>query len=232
MRLSIYICTVLLSFLFVQGVYAQTPTPHPNALSQGVYELEDLTAPEITLTGSDWTICGMASGSTILGLCNDDPDNTLEFFVEGIDYIVFQMRTASDSTLPAFDICLEGVCESYAFRSSTGLASFPLDVNGNSNVLFTTVGNGYHVLDFMTLHPLPIDLSAISGTGGAVPTPTPEPYYIYGTISGVSGTVATRFDMTMTVGEVAVSSALLFLLFSLWAFILLVIIPRPNHVGE
>lgn len=234
MKLSVYISVICVSLLSMSfGVHAQTPTPHPNALQPGMYQFEDLSAPQIALTGVDWTICRPGGGLSPEGLCNDDPGETLTFYVEGVDYLTFQAYFYSSAT-GQFSLCVEGVCTSHNHRiGSTGfLGQFAFDVGGNAEIVYATENNASNFLDYIQLYPLPIDLSSISGTGGSSPTPTPEPYYIYGSISGTSGDVDTRFDMIITVGDVAVSSALLFLLFSLWAFIFLVVIPRRDNVGE
>jgi hypothetical protein len=230
-KLSVYISVICVSLLLPLGVHAQTPTPHPDALSQGLYQFESLTAPQINLTGSDWTVCASFS---IGALCNDDPANTLTFFVEDVDYFVIKTYFSIVASAPSFQVCIESVCGSYSNRNESGWNEWAFNVGGNAQIVLTTLTNAdILLLDYMTLHPMPVDLSAISGTTGSSPTPTPEPYIVYGSVSGTSGDVETRFDMAITVGDIAVSSALLFLLFSLWAFIFLVIIPRKNHhVGE
>lgn len=235
-RLSMYISVICVVLLMSSGVHAQTPTPHPNALQPGIYQFEDLSSPEIELTGIDWTICPanpVVSATSPDGLCNDDPSETLTFFVEDTDYLEFQTQFFSGNSYPGFEICIESNCDTYDLRWYETFAMFAFAIGGNAEIVITTTRNANPLfLDYLVLHPFPVDLSAISGTGGSSPTPTPEPYYIYGSISGSNGDVDTRFDMIVTVGDVAIASALLFLMFSAWAFFFLVVIPRRNDVGK
>lgn len=236
MKLSVYIGVICFSLLMSLGVHAQTPTPHPNALLPGMYQFEDLSSPDIELTGSDWSICplnAIVSATSPQGLCNDDIGETITFYVQDTNFLEFQSNFFTGNSYPGFEICIESNCASYDLRWYETMAHFALDVGGNAEIVIATTRNANPLfLDYMVLHPFPIDLSSISGTGGSSPTPTPEPYYIYGSISGSNGDVDTRFDMIVTVGDVAIASALLFLMFSAWAFFFLVVIPRRNDVGK
>jgi hypothetical protein len=88
----------------------------------------------------------------------------------------------------------------------------------NSQVTITIENDNETLFDFMTVIESP------------QPEITPEPYYIYSTVSGSSGSIDTRFDMVVTAGEVGITSALLFLFFSLWAIIFMFFFIRRDSV--
>jgi len=207
------------------GVHAQTPTPHPNALNIGMYQFEDLSSPEIELTGTDWTIQSYR-GSTVLG--NSTDTETLTFWVtELADYLtIYRVTTNVELTAGEWSVCVDAICQSTEDYSGEGIEAYAVDLfETNSQVVITKEDDEATLFDFMTIALAPSSLTSSEET--------PEPYYIFESVSGTDGNIETRFDMIVTVGDVAVSSALLFLFFSLWAFILLVIIPkRENHVGK
>lgn len=225
--------TYLFVFLLAVGVRvtAQTPTatPHPNALPPGMYQFEDLSSPEMELTGSDWSIRIFGGGDTgDTGLGSDDDGDTLTFWVtENADYILIYRKTTSSST-GEWSICVDATCQNAQDKGGGGgLEPYAVDLfETNSEVVITKTNGNESIFDFMTIILDPNSIQAVSGTSSSSPTATPEPYYIYDTISGVSGTVATRFDMVVTAGDVAISNALIFLFFSLWAIFLILVIGK------
>jgi len=218
MKLSIYIYVILLCVCMPYGVYAQSP-----ALQDGIYQFEDLTSPEIELEGT-WGITSAVDSinfpldflSSISGTSN------LQFSVVDSAYITIYQgvwdHDLDDYTIQV-DATTYSISNDYPYPS---IQTIPIPVSISSTVTITRDGDSQIYLDYLTIHSAPI------------PEATAEPYYIYNSVSDTDGNaVDTRFDMIVTAGDVAVSSALLFLFFSLWAFIFLVIIPkRDNNVGK
>lgn len=222
----------VLIFSAVGGwAHAQTPTPHPNLLTVGLYQFEDLSSPEIELTGTDWSIRDTGYDT---GLGDDDIDDTLTFWTgTDSDYLLLGVYSPNSGD-SEFDICVDATCQSIAHDIMDGDLIIPIDLfSTNSEVVITkTQSNSKEsVFDFVALVLDPNSIQAISGTTpGVSPTATPPPYYIFGTVTGVSGTVATRFDMVVTAGDVAITNSLLFLFFSLWAIICIVVFVRRGNV--
>lgn len=211
---------------------AQTATPHPDALAAGLYQFENLSSPQIELTGIDWTICNLTtSGDVQRSLCDDDSGDTMEFYVTNTDYILLQaIFNSAGSSADDISITIDATPYWSGLLRNPGSSGGSFDFvtidpdDTNAQITITRNTNQAGRYDFMILQPPPIDLSSISGTGGTsptIPTATPIAYAIYGTISGVSGTVPTRFDYYVSAGDVGISVALLFLLFSIWSILII-----------
>jgi len=219
---------IIVSFFCGSGLaFGQTATPHPNALPVGGYVFTELSSPDIELGGTGWGIRSQTGQTRLHTLTDGD---TLTFYVEdNADYLmIFGDGFTSNSY---WDICVDATCQTINDRNDTGGDKTVLVhlLGTNSEVVITKNGGNRTQFQYMQIILDPDSITAVSGTGGGVsPTATPEPYYIYGTISGVSGTVSTRFDMVVTAGDVAISNALIFLFFSLWAIFIIYILRRDN----
>jgi len=213
---------VLAVFIIASTVFAQTPTPHPNALTPDLYQFEDLTAPEISLAGN-WSITSDVWGDY---LTTNSGGDTLDFYVTNASYV--SIYSVGFNSGAYFQLCIDGTdCQEWRTTSPGVEAQImhSFNVQGNAHINIENARANRSIgLDMLIIGSQYVDISSISGTGGTSPTPTPNPAYIYGTISGVSGTVTTRFDVTVTAGEVAISSALLFLFFSMWSVAIIALV--------
>lgn len=275
--MSLFRTYLLVILLFGVGLvaHAQTATPHPNALPPGIYRFKDLSAPEIALTGSDWSI---RCDSFICGLGNDNTGETLTFWItKDVDGFMIQHRMYSTSP-GTWDICFNGTnCNSISDNGNANvyLSRFFKSFRTNTEVKITRTSSNESIYDSLLIIPIqdgsnptetytptatftatptftptatftPTETFTPTATFTATPTFTPTATFtpagsvsgtggdcdcfIYGSISGVSGTVSTRFDMVVTAGDVAVSSALLFLFFSLCAiFFIFVMSPHDDR---
>jgi len=199
------------------GVHAQS------SLLPGVYQFEDLTSPDIELEGS-WVITNSISGTTfpVDFLSSISGTSNLQFNVIDASYLIIY-QGVWDHDLEDFTIQVDET--SYDISNdypSASIQSIPIPVSISSTVTITRANDSQIYLDYLTIHPV------------IIPEETPEPYYIYSAVSDTDGNpVDTRFDMIVTAGDVAIASALLFLFFSLWAFIFFLVIPkRDNNVGK
>jgi len=211
--------SVVAMFCIATAVYAQTPTPHPNALTIGAYDFEDLSAPQINLTGS----FSIVSFSYVDSLFASNTNDEINFYVRDVDYLILQSFGGSSGV--DYRVCVEYVCDDfvhYSFEFFQHIIQVP---DRNAFVQIIKLDDGDSYFDYMIMDGVQTSVSSsiVSATA------TPNPAYIYGTISGVSGTVQTRFDMVVTAGDVAISSALLFLLFSLFSILIIAVVYK-HHV--
>lgn len=233
--LSVYRYLVILIILVAIPVHAQTPTPHPNALPPTFYNFRDLSSPEIELTGT-WVIAGGCLRGVNIGA-------SITFHVTNASDFAHIVALAINTTGPRayFNMYIDDalIYGDDTFKDFNGLHTYYLDLpssNSEIRIQITTTNGDYLHLCHLELFPdyqgildaiSSSSSGSVSGTVSSA-TPTPIPYAVYDTISGVSGTVSTRFDYLVTVGDVAVSSALLFLMFSLWAGLLIVVVVRHD----
>lgn len=209
---------VCLIFLVVGGmVNAQTPTPtstpHPNALDVGMYQFEDLTSPQIELTGT-WSI---KVSDTTEFLSSSENGATLSFHVDSLaDYLIIEREVRSTS-VGTWSICIDSLpCEAVTDSGNT-MSIYPVAIelpDTNSHVVITKTNAMETAFDFMTIQ------FGLTNFDSLLPEETPDPNYSYSSVSGTEGEIETRFDMIVTAGDVAVSSALLFLVFSFWAIVI------------
>jgi len=207
-----FLHTLAVFFVMVGGwVQAQPPI----ALEAGVYQFDELTAPDIDLTG-DWVITSNVDGTDypVDFLSSITGTSSLQFNVVDSSYITIY-QAVWDHDLDDYTIQVDDT--SYDISNdypSSSIETISIPVSVSSSVTISRVGTAQIHLDYLTIQSAP------------QPTPTAEPYIIYDTISGVSGTTATRFDMSATAGDVAISSALIFLFFSLWSIFLILLIGK------
>lgn len=226
------IFTICAFWCFAGLAHAQTPTPHPNALTPGYYNFEDLSSPEIELTGAGWSV---STFRNVTGLNNASSGDTLTFWVlANAHYLTIYRRTFDNNTNDGeWTICVNTTgCTDVIDYHGVGLDPVLIPLSGtNSEIVITHTNTRDTLFDAMTiaLDPASIVTGVVSGTSPS-PTATPDPAIIYGTVTGVSGTVTTRFDMRVTAGDVSNVSALLFLGFSLWAIVLLVLFMSRKNV--
>lgn len=200
-------------FCIASTVFAQTATPHPNALPVGIYQFEDLSSPEIELSGPGWSL---GSTNPIDYLQNTNASDEMVFYVTDLSAYLL-INNSSNVANSDFRVCVDAVCEDFVSEDD-GWYTQGVNLSGtNSQITIINLDGVRNRFDYMIVGATGAVASTVSGT---YPTATPNPAYIYGTISGVSGTVTTRFDMTITAGEVAISSALLFLFFSAVVFVI------------
>lgn len=194
-----------LSFILTLGVQAQ--------LEPGYYEFE--SAMGLTYTGS-WT---EVNNGTNYQMIANTSSSIVEFEVDGDYMIIYRVM---GTNLGQAEVCIDSVCSYLESKLATGNyqytpAGYVLSGDDPHTVSIQRVNNSANngvVLDsFMIWQTVSIS--------GSSPESTPEPYYTYSTVSGTSGDIDTRFDMVVTAGDVAISSALLFLFFSIWVFILI-----------
>lgn len=208
------------------GVYAQTPVPtaHPAALGVGLYQFEDLSSPEVELTGAGWLV----QSNIATGLRNSQNGNTMTFHVdEHADYmLIYREKRPATST---WQICVDAVCTNVNdFGYSTAsIEPVPIQLyETNSQIVITKTNGGISIYDYMTI--VQSEVIPSEGTGTGTAESTPEPYAVYGSVEGESGTVETRFDYLVTAGDVAIVSLLLVFFFSVVAAFLIMITGGDN----
>jgi len=176
--------------------YAQTATPHPNTLSVGLYQFEDLSSPEMELTGN-WYI----SGNT---LASDQTDSTATFYVdEFADYLIIH-RGVTNTLSGTWSICVDsamcGIISDYGNGGIEPVAYSLLDTN--SEIVITKLDDNPSGFDFMEIA---VGSNAITSpvivyvplVATPIATTTPETMTF---ISGTDGNY-TRIDNSVTTGE-------------------------------
>jgi hypothetical protein len=219
-------------FCMTSFVYAQTPTPHPHALDNGFYFYEDLSVDQLELSA------GWNTTSCIYGYCgawttSGNTANTVYarvYYTESSDYA--EITSVGDSGDSTYGICTAYGCSpssgDHLIRSLLITRFIPLQDNGYID-FYSRDGRDklVHSVELKTYEPI---AGVISGTN-PLATSTPNPSIIYGTITGVSGTVATEYHNIITAGDVAVSTSFLFLIFTIVLFAVVVVV-FGSHVRE
>lgn len=215
---------------------APTPTTHPDALEPGLYHFELLDSPYIQVSGTHWSVTDFRY---MTGLENDTNGESLSFWTSPNAYYIVVKQRINDSSSNdgTFEVCVYTYYSDCVDRGSWYRDSdtFVIELGGslwNTQVTFTKTNNQVNSFDYMEIFPnsLRETLPPFSGEIAPYDTPTPDPAYIYGSISGVSGTISTRFDMVVTAGDVAVTNSLLFLFFSFWAIVFIIVVVRVRDV--
>lgn len=200
--------TFILNLSILLGVQAQ--------LDPGYYEFE--TAPGLTYTGTWTTTTLMTLSYRNAGAQNDN----VTFQVNGDYLIIYRILT---SGFGQAEVCIDSVCSYMESKASVNVFGYP--------AWFILSGSDPHTVSITRTqtgsNAVALDSFAVIEAIEDVPESTPEPYYIYGSISGSEGDIETRFDMVATAGDVAVSGALLFLFFSLWAIGLMYFVLRGRN---
>lgn len=202
-----YIALLFIGLMGV-GAYAQTPSVIP----PGVYQLEEMTSPQLNLTGS-WVITSTISGTTypISFLSSISDTSTVTFDVYGNSLIIYQ--GVYNHTLDLWELSINGTPQAVSNDyPQEAIQPIPIPLSGiSSTVTITRAGTSQIYLDFMSLHN----------------DPTPDPNITYGSISGTD--IETQFNMSVTAGDIAISSALLFLLFTIWIVIFIALFVRGKN---
>lgn len=138
---------IVVALFFITTIsYAQTATPDPNALALGMYQFEDLTSPQIELSGN-WYLSGSR-------LASDLEDSTATFFVdEYADYLVIH-RAVTTTDFGTWSICVDSeMCldvSDYGVGGGIEPVAFGL-LDTNSEIVITKDNNNETAFDFMEI---------------------------------------------------------------------------------
>ena len=177
--------------VYVLAVLCTAFTAFSQDVQPGVYQFETVTAPQVNISGT-WFVSGDVLLSSVSG-------SYVEFAVsDNVQYVEIELQQNTSGTYGNYNICAS---------ACTGSSRQSLAVNVSGTVTIAKTDNEESRFDYF---------KAVQSVPTPVPTPTPNPAITYSSISGISGTYGTEFHMTVTAGDVAISSALIFLLFSLW----------------
>lgn len=208
--------TIVAVFCIATVVFAQTPTPHPNALDNGFYDFTELTSPDIELSLGGWSV-----GSDYL---RGSGAYQMEFYVtDNTDFVVMGATADHSSDTARFDICVVAVSRCWNMRFDHSEQKF-IELYEINSLITITRDNNNMLFHFMELHAVQ---SAISGTQDITTESTPA-YIVASAVSGTNGDVDTEFHYVVTAGDVAISTVLIILFFSLCAFIIIMMVFRSD----
>lgn len=211
--------------IFIAPVMAQTATPTPSTTpyTEGYYEFEAQTAPNIALVGTGWSTAADGLGRTHLQTTNQS--GTVSFRFTGEWLIIYRAPNPSVAD-KALTVCVNTTCQTL---TALPLGSVPVPVafrgvaNSTNNVwLSYPAGTGVTRLDsFVVLNgsiitiatPTPITIyptpTAISSSTPYTPYPSPTaissstPYTPYPTPTEISGFGATLAPQVIYVPYIA-----------------------------
>lgn len=207
-----------MSFIFLMLLFASigqaqtdtptpTSTPHNSALGFGMYQFEDLSSPQIELTGT-WSI---EVNGTTESLISSENGATLTFHVDTTaDYLLIY-RSVTDTNFGAWSLCIDAMpCLSISDSGTDGIEPVAIELSDtNSQIVITKTDGNVSKFDFMTIS---VGESAFIQTPTAVSSPvvifvpiiatpitTPTPNHVDYIETSEGANV--RLDNTVTTGD-------------------------------
>lgn len=173
--------TVLFILALSTIAYAQTPTntPHPSALTVSVHQFEDLSSPEIELTGT-WSVNVVGSTETLLSSVSG---SSMTFNVNvNADYLLIYRQTYTADP-GQWTACIDALpCLTVSDAGNDSIQPVAIKLSDTySEIVVTKTDNNESQFDFMTIalgeaaiqatpHIIVIPLIATPVSG----TPTPD----------------------------------------------------------
>lgn len=200
----------LLAFATITQAQTDTPTPtstpHNDALVIGMYQFEDLSSPQIELTGT-WSVDVDETTETLV---SSEDDATMTFHVnEFADYIIIH-REVKPALFGTWSMCIDAMPCLDVSDYSTGMGIEPIAFqlpDTNSQIVITKTNSNESAFDFMTIEigegaiwqePNVIVIPLIATP---IPTPAPNDFEYVEATDEVGESYSIRRERVVTIAD-------------------------------